>query len=611
MVSEACYTVGRCLAGRTILVRGLRLGSVVLAVLASAFCGHDVTDVSDELVVEVKPEVVTLTAIGAVKQLRAVATDASGNTLPGTSFTWTSLAPEVISVSSNGLVTAIANGEGTVIAAVGGSRGSAAASVRQRVAKVEVLPHGASISGIGNKLNMEVAAYDSLGHTVAAPSIAWATLNPDVATIAAVDVRTAEVTARRVGQVTVAGSPEGMPAVVDYALVTVVQPAPGGPRIWLYDGPTWLNAVWGSDADNVWAVGRRGTIQKFDGSAWSRGPGLTTNNLMSVWGSAADDVWVVGGGELIFHHDGTGWTQQSPGPNSDTFHSVWGSAPNDVWAGGAFGAIRHFDGTQWSVAGPRWNLRGFWGSAEDDVWGVVEDGRIVHWDGETWKDAFTGDPTTILYAVWGSAANDVWAVGSTALHYDGVEWTAVPTRGVGGVGVWGTGPADVFAVTGSAILHYDGATWTQVFYDPDARLRAVWGSATDDIWAVGSQGSALHGVPSSPVSIDTVAMETTTLVLDGPGVPSETTATSTYNRELRYVELRVVIEQGSAAVAASGANWTCGSDTGVLLPGTCTFALDVTVPSGRLVAGSAIAHLELHQRRTTLARFAVPVVLMN
>ena len=47
-----------------------------------------------------------------------------------------------------------------------------------------------------------------------------------------------------------------------------------------YDGTAWsplltgrptcgLRGVWGSDANNVWAVGEAGTILKYDGSSWS------------------------------------------------------------------------------------------------------------------------------------------------------------------------------------------------------------------------------------------------------------------------------------------------------------------------------------------------------
>src|SRR5260370_19816494 len=47
--------------------------------------------------------------------------------------------------------------------------------------------------------------------------------------------------------------------------------------------------VWGSEASDVWAVGDYGTIQHWDGSAWTSAWSGTTDRLCVVWGNSADD----------------------------------------------------------------------------------------------------------------------------------------------------------------------------------------------------------------------------------------------------------------------------------------------------------------------------------
>src|SRR5947207_14074353 len=71
-----------------------------------------------------------------------------------------------------------------------------------------------------------------------------------------------------------------------------------------------LQAIWGSGASEIWAVGDSGAIVHYDGSAWSLIPNSpTTATLHGVWGAAANDVWAVGDSGLILHFDGSGWSK--------------------------------------------------------------------------------------------------------------------------------------------------------------------------------------------------------------------------------------------------------------------------------------------------------------
>lgn len=100
-------------------------------------------------------------------------------------------------------------------------------------------------------------------------------------------------------------------------------------------------------------------------------------------------------------------------------------------------------------------------------------------------------PSTIqLESMWGSSPTDVWGAGYTPdvrdclWHYDGVKWsrategTPITTTGDGSkiVGrVWGTASNDVWAIGGKVfsttqqeapfVMHYDGGKWNEIIGD--------------------------------------------------------------------------------------------------------------------------------------------------
>ena len=57
--------------------------------------------------------------VGATQQFTATAKDASGNTLSGVTFIWTSTVTTVVTVNSTGLATAVAPGSAFIVASVG------------------------------------------------------------------------------------------------------------------------------------------------------------------------------------------------------------------------------------------------------------------------------------------------------------------------------------------------------------------------------------------------------------------------------------------------------------------------------------------------------------
>jgi len=201
-------------------------------------------------------------------------------------------------------------------------------------------------------------------------------------------------------------------------------------------------------------------ILHWNGQRWavtdSPSPG-SRNELQAVDGSAADDVWAVGftsnGGParaLILRWDGAAWTEV-PSPNSgrggNYLFGVTALSPDDVWAVGASGdvdhangvpLIEHWDGRNWTVvpsAEPGTKGQQFFaaaGASPDDVWAVGFDGSgggsrplIEHWRGKSWERVQVPNSVGPLHQVTAPAGDDVWASGTNFLHWDGRKWTEV------------------------------------------------------------------------------------------------------------------------------------------------------------------------------------------
>lgn len=97
------------------LVTSVRTGSTNIYAEAGALADSASISVAQLAVgVDVTPEVDTLQVVGDTVRLTAVARDANGNEVEDTDYIWTARHPHVVTVDSNGLVTATGTGSGTI-----------------------------------------------------------------------------------------------------------------------------------------------------------------------------------------------------------------------------------------------------------------------------------------------------------------------------------------------------------------------------------------------------------------------------------------------------------------------------------------------------------------
>lgn len=131
--------------------------------------------------VEVVPPATTL-RVGDTVRLAATPKDGSGTALPGRQIDWLSSANLVASVDGSGLVTAAGKGEAAINAVSEGESGTAAITVLEPVASVDVSPVDPLLF-VGETLALSATPRNATGGVLSDRDIEWRSSNSNVARV--------------------------------------------------------------------------------------------------------------------------------------------------------------------------------------------------------------------------------------------------------------------------------------------------------------------------------------------------------------------------------------------------------------------------------------------
>jgi alpha-tubulin suppressor-like RCC1 family protein len=233
--------------------------------------------------VAVTPSIATLVSVGETVQLTAGAQDASGDTLSGKTFTWSSSDASIATVSSSGLVTAVGNGSATITATTAGLSGSASLTVSQVPVAVAVTPGAAALTALGATVQFTAVAKDANDNTISGQTFTWTSSATGVATISASGMATAGGNGTATITATTAGVSGSVSLTVSQVPVTV-DVTPGAAALTTIGDTVRFGAVakdargyaitgqtftWGSSMEGVATVDTTGLVT-------ARGLGRTT-----------------------------------------------------------------------------------------------------------------------------------------------------------------------------------------------------------------------------------------------------------------------------------------------------------------------------------------------
>ena len=311
----------------------------------------------------------------------------------------------------------------------------------------------------------------------------------------------------------------GDAALADAKLKPDITPDGSSSKYWdefAYTPGGKLYSVMGTGATNVFAVGQKGLILKYNGSSWSTmtNPDASKSDLHQLIVHPTASKFYALGAQMYLVNTGSAWAK---GYNYTTsyyynFRGGWGMPNNYVYGVGEMNSGSYYYMSYKSSSGTSFSgisfgssgvlkdfMYGVWGTANNKVWAVGNKGTILKCNASSsctsssyWKKETSGT-TSHLRAVYGFSNSDVFAVGydGVIVRYDGSKWNKMTTNtSTYFQGVWGSSPTNVFAVghpifkSEDSIFHYDGSKWYRVAPPKTSYCNSVWGSSASDVFVV-------------------------------------------------------------------------------------------------------------------------------
>ena len=281
------------------------------------------------------------------------------------------------------------------------------------------------------------------------------------------------------------------------------------------DWQSALYDVWGTDENNVWAVGTvlindtaYGVI-KWNGVEWKGDKKI--GGVSAIYGFSNNEVWAVGG--AVEKWDGVKWNRIDATVtngnvtikdsilfynNPDT--SIWGISSSNLYLGNAWGKIIHWDGTKASVVYENLNnipITDIYGLSDNFVLATggssTPPSITVKYQNNNWSEVSGLANFKLYYTSFPISSNEYYVAGENIMRYCNSSWIRVVADTISVInrirGNISTG--EIVAVGhNSTILHFNGLDWHRfnvpaIGFDP---LQSVY-LTNNKIFVVGIQDS--------------------------------------------------------------------------------------------------------------------------
>ena len=159
------------------------LAAATLAVALASCSDTTAPDPTVATTVVPSADSVAFAALGQVAVVSAMVLDQYGAPMPAEDVGWTSSADAVATVTDDGIVTAVANGEATLAATSGAASARVVVSVQQVATALVLAPDSLVLGDPGDTGQLSMAAFDARGAPVAMPPVTWSTADPSIAIV--------------------------------------------------------------------------------------------------------------------------------------------------------------------------------------------------------------------------------------------------------------------------------------------------------------------------------------------------------------------------------------------------------------------------------------------
>ena len=227
------------------------------------------------------------------------------------------------------------------------------------------------------------------------------------------------------------------------------------------------------------------TVQNLTGQPWATTDGTTpTTNGVRVFVYTPPN-----NGVTIANSDGTGTFTASNQPYFQYASTALGA--DGILASGEVSSSKNW----------QFNLNGA-SSFTFQVYVTTQlpdEGGVLLWTPSTVAQA---GATENINSIWGASASDIWISGiagaNVLQHWNGSSWSSYAgAESVDMVALWGSASSDVYAVGSTKTQRWNGTSWSDVTTSASGALLAIWGSSATDVYACGKTGTLVHSTGGS------------------------------------------------------------------------------------------------------------------